>query len=259
MASKPKKKKENPDAITEEKAFRICNTEGLPPEHIAWLLDSLGKGGSGAVVTRQFSGDLFRGKKQKMAFEAAIELELQRAGERREREMTIKLNRGIKLSPEELNQEAFSTEKNIYPKRVSPLDIGRSLDAARAHLADGGEKNMPKEQRFRAELLIHVIEQIKRLEALRVARRIARRQKNVVQGKTTEQVRTEKENEQSAALLAARQLEEERRKTERSIGGFGKGLHTLIDEAAEVVQTDYDASAKVLNQWIGNATPNAED
>ncbi len=45
---------------------------------------------------------------------------------------------------------------------------------------------------------------------------------------------------------------EENLEAARSLQSFGKGLNTLVDDAAEVVQTDYDAAASVMKQWVGH-------
>lgn len=253
------KPKDKPKDVTERRTVAICNEGGLKPEHIAWLLDSLGKVGGASTVTRLTTRANARGKKKRLSFDAAIRYALEKAEERRERETAIKLSRGMKLSKEELSPVPFSTDDNVYPKRVSPTDIGRSLDAAREKLAQVEKTKTPTTGRIHAEILLRVIERIKTLEAIRVARMIAARQDALYKGGSVEEIEEERRARDEARQAESRQRQQEdEEKAQRTLDGFGKGLHTLIDEATEVVGADYDASAKVLNQWIG-AAPTSDD
>ena len=254
MADADKKTKK--PVVTEKMAHTVCEVAGLPPEQIAMLLDSLEKIGKAKKIVRQKSGALFRGRQQKMPIGAAVQDAVKRAQERREREEAIREKYRLPAMPESTTP---AVESNIYPKRVSPMDIGRSIDAARERLAEEDEMNMPGEETIRARIVMRVIEHIKILEAMRCARRIARRQSKTIAGKTEENVLAEKETMLEKKRVEDQKRMEEIEKAARSLDGFGKHLHTLVDEAAEVVETDYDASAKVLNQWIGNADSTKED
>lgn len=249
MFHRKKKNVKKATVVTEEMARHIGDEAGMAPEHIAMLLDSLEKIGKEATIVHRPHSAKGRNKPEVMSIDSAVEYELQRARERQRREIEIRESFRKRPVPDEEIKE-FSVEDNVYPKRVSPRDIARSLDAARARIALLAGKNMPKKNSIRSEIILSVLEKIKQLEAVRVARQIAKRQYALVEGKDDAAIQREKQ--ETILKKHLKTFEEEAEKAARTLDGFGKGLHTLVDEAAEVVETDLNASAKVLGQWIGN-------
>ena len=163
----------------------------------------------------------------------------------------------------------------FYPKRLAPSDIVRYVDSAGEKL-EALDRERIKPARIyspREETVLDVITLIKKQEALRVAQRIADRQRAYVLSKTMEeleaehaewlrQLRGDPTEEERLAMEEAERLaaeaaaeEEERIAAEEAARNFGDlaSVHTLLDEVAELIQVNPEAAAAIVRQWIGNA------
>ncbi|MDR3108635.1 MAG: hypothetical protein LBU65_02960 [Planctomycetaceae bacterium] len=246
-----KKKKIQKPVVTEKMAQTVCEVAGLPPEQIALLLDSLSKIGRAKSIIRQSGGTLFRGRQRKVPIDKAIIETIKKANERHERIQAIREKFRLAQTEDRQQQQTIQPETNIYPRRVSPMDISRSLDNARMILADRDSRMVITPQSIRAEVILRAIERVKSTEVIRIAEKIALRQAKTIAGKTEKDVMEAKE-----AMLEKKRLDDAQRALEeiekkRTLEGFGGDLHTLVDEAAEVVDANLEASAKILTQWIG--------
>lgn len=243
---------------------------GLGSEEIIKLLESLGRINDKITVSRRrpVSGKNISkevgGKQRNMTIEQAVEYEKKRLEERLEKEKQIKELFAFDnelISKEEINDE-------IYPKRLTPHDIARSIESAKEKLeeidrkrAGGGTVFSPTE-----EAVLHVLQQVKKHEAARIAKYIADRQRNMVLGKTIEQLEEERQerirklNGEAGPIDETPEEKEEREKREeekkqetiRTLQGFGKNIKTLVDEVGEVAEDNLDAAAAIVRQWIGN-------
>lgn len=243
---------------------------GMSSEEIIKLLESLGRIDESIVVRRRrpVSGKNHSkevgGKQRKMSIDEAVEYEKKRIEERTEKERQVKelyhLDTDI-VERDEINDE-------IYPKRLTPTDIARSIEAAKTGLEelDRLRSKTSKEFSRKEEVVLRILKQIKKLEAARVARIIAEKQRNTVIGKTVEELEAEREQRirklkglpepivETPEEKAEREKREEEEKQEmiRTLPGFDKHIKTLTDEAGELAEENIDAAASVVRQWIGN-------
>ncbi len=271
--SKKKKKKEVPleelPVLPNDYAAHTGILAGMTTEEIIRLLESLGRIDGRIVVSRRrpvkgknISKEV-GGKQRRMNIEQAIEYEKQRAEEREAKEQKVIEISGV--DAEIFDHGELSDE--IYPQRLTPNDIARGLEAAQEKLE---EEERAREQRKRVimpkqEAILGVLTEIKKHEAIRVAQKIAERQREMVLGKTLEELQAEREKNVRQILgipepheetpeekeKRIQREEEALREATRTLEGFSKDNTTLIDEAGEMVNENVDAAAAVLRQWIG--------
>lgn len=283
MFKKKKKKKPEPDlnempVLPNDLAEHAQSLAGMSSDEIVKLLESLGRIDESITVTRRRgvpgknSSKEVGGKTRIMSIEEAVEYEKHRSEERAEKERQIKelhhLEAGV-LDRDEINDE-------IYPKRLTPKDIAQSIESAKERLAeqDRLRENRVKVFSPKEEILLHVLELVKKHEASRVARIVSEKQRSSVIGKTIEQLEEERKArirklkgepdpiDETPEEQAAREQREEEEKQEmiRNLPSFDKNIKTLTDEAGELTQDNIDAATAVVRQWIGNQilTPGAE-
>ncbi|MDR1964077.1 MAG: hypothetical protein LBQ50_09895 [Planctomycetaceae bacterium] len=258
----------------------VQSRSGLTLEEQIKLLETLGRINPEIVVTRH---KLVKGKKfskavGKMPIEDAVEHIKKRAEVRNEKNQKIEEITGLQLADfwdrEELNDE-------IYPKRLSPTDIVRYIEAGREQLEarDRERANSAKVFSPREEAVLDAVALIKKFEAARVAQKIAERQRAAVLGKTKEELEAEHaawlrklkgepepvvaEPETPEQMEERLKQEEEQKQAEameatRTLEGFDKDIHTLVDEAGILVTENPDAAAAVVRQWIGNIVDSGE-
>ena len=172
----------------------------------------------------------------------------------------------------------FDLSDSIYPQRLAPSDIVHSVDSAAEKLEalDRQRAVPPKIYSPRDEAVLDVITVIKKQEAVRVAKRIADRQRAYVFGKTMEELEaeyaewlrelkgepppeTEEERlaREEAERLAAETVaaEEKRIADEEAARNFDElpDVRTLLDDAAELIRDNPEAAAAIIRQWVGNA------
>jgi len=164
---------------------------------------------------------------------------------------------------------------SIYPKRLAPTDIVKYVDSAgeKIDALDRERANPRKIYSPREETILDVITLIKKQEPLRVARHIADRQRTYILSNPIEflefeyaewlrQLRGDPTEEERLAMEEAKRIadeeaaaEEERLAAEEAARNFGDlaSVHTLLDDAAELIRTNPEAAAAIVRQWIGNA------
>ena len=252
---------------------------GLTPDALLKLTESLGRVNEDLKVARRrkVAGKNYSKLVGKILTIAnAVSYEKERVESRLEKEQRIH-----ELLDEEACNELFvhwEVSDSIYPQRLAPSDIVRSVDSAAEKLdaLDRERTVPPKVYSPREETVLDVITLIKKQEALRIAKRIADRQRayifnnplEVLEAEYAEWLRklkgepppeTEEERlaREEAERLAASVVmtEEERRAAEEAARNFEDlaDVRTLLDEAAELIRTNPEAAAAIIRQWIGNA------
>ncbi|MGL4593561.1 MAG: hypothetical protein ACRCUY_02390 [Thermoguttaceae bacterium] len=244
---------------------------GLTPDELLKLFESIERIDKNIVVTRRKAipgkqqSKVVRGKDGKMPISKAIEYEKKRADALTEKELRIKeLFRveGQTLLHDPVNQD-------IYPKRLTPLDIVRCTESAEDRLSELDRLRHKQKKVYspREEVVLNVLETIKRLEVARVATFVAEKQRSFVLNKTLEDLEAEKQariqqlkdkfsdvkKENDAESGSQEKLENGAEQTpQRMLESFNKNNRTLTDEAGELIDENIDAAAAVVKQWIGN-------
>ena len=244
---------------------------GVTPDELLKLLESLGRIDPSMIVTRRRAdkkgkgSKVVGGRKGKMSIDDAIEYEKRRTEKRNEKEKIVREIFG--LQDEEFERNEINDE--IYPKRMSPADIVRYVGAAEKQLEENDRlvERRKKVYSPREEIVLNVLSEIKKNEARRIAQAIAERQRQVVEGKTLEELDAERkqrlESIQAEARAAAEEVAaeeqaeiDEKLAVARTLTPFDKNLRTLTDEAAELTSENPDAAAAVMKQWIGTSVTN---
>ena len=199
----------------------------------------------------------------------AAEYEKERSDSRHEKDGKI----SELLEDVDFNALMIRLEVNdsIYPQRLAPVDIahcinsaGEKIDAIDRQRASPRKLYLPRE-----ETLLDVISLIKKQEPLRVARRIAKRQRAYILGNPMEvleaeykewlrELRGDPTEEEMMARLAAeeeRRIEEELLAAAEALRNFEDlpDLHTLLDDVAEMIRNNPEAAAAIVRQWIGTS------
>ncbi|MDR2641907.1 MAG: hypothetical protein LBC74_03860 [Planctomycetaceae bacterium] len=271
---KPKKPKKSvaPDyskleILPEDLARHVGTFVGLTPEELIRLFESLER------IDKAFKVQRYKGVKGKnyprkiggrMEINDAAEYEKNRLEERLEKEKKILEIHGIDKSifdRDELNDE-------IYPKRLTPNDIVKSMEAAKERLREIDEERAKPKIEFspRDEVVLDAMIMVKKYETVRLAQAIAERQRTHIIGKTKEQLKEEEakklrqmkgepephvETQEEKAEREAKEREDERLKHDE-LAGFNTNYITLIQEAANLTNENPESAAAIIKQWIGN-------
>ena len=270
---KQEQRNEAPPSLVLPNAFAQHASElaGLTPDEILKLLQSLGRVNASITVTRRRAdksgkgSKVVGGRKGKMTIDEAVEYETTRIGERNEKEKTVRELFGL----EDEEFERVELNEEVYPKRMAPTDIVRYVDAAQKRLeeADRLTERRKKVYSPREEIILNVATEIKKYEAPRVAQKIAERQRQIVEGKTIEELDAERQQRLEAFQAeldgpppTPEELEQQRIEEEldaaRTLTGFDTNIRTLSDEAAELTSENPEAAAAIVRQWIGNIGTN---
>jgi hypothetical protein len=249
-------------------AEHIGSFAGLTPEELARLFESLQRIDSSFTVSRRkgVKGKSYSRKVRgsNMNIADAVEYEKNRHEERIEKERKIKEINGIDeeiFDRDELNDE-------IYPKRLTPVDIVRSTEAAKERLTEIDRERLKLPVIFapRDEAVLDAIAIVKKYETARLAQAIADRQRKEIIGKSKEQLKAEEEKKlrqmkgepepheetpEEKAEREAREIEEARLRNDELVG-FDSNFRTLVDEAAQLTDENPDAAVAIVRQWIGN-------
>jgi sulfur carrier protein ThiS len=280
MAKKKKEPPKEPDyakmPVLPNKLARFVQAKyGLTPDELLKLTQSLGRVNEDIKVARRraVEGKEYSRRVGKiLTILEAAEYEQERTEDRfvKDQEISELL--------EEVNFDELmvrlEVNDSIYPKRLAPTDIVKSIDAAGERLAelDRLRAKPPKIYSPREEILLDVITLIKKQEPYRVARHIADRQKAYILSHTMEELEAEYKEwlrilrgdpteEELLAIEEARRLaeaaaeeEEERRAAEEAARNFGDlpPMHTLLDEVAELIRNNPEAATAIISLWIGN-------
>jgi hypothetical protein len=250
---------------------------GLSTDELVKLLESLGRIDDAIKVgrRRKTEGKEFAkpvGKKRYMAIAEAVKYAQERTEARRVKDQKIKeLLEEVNFEELLLHQEV---NDEIYPKRLSPVDIVRCTESAADKLEALDRQRMMPSRIYspREETVLDVITLIKKNEAARVARRVANRQRAYIFGKPIEELEAdyarwlrqlkgepepETEEEKTARLAAeeSQRQEEERIAAEEAARHFGDlpDIHSLLDDVAELIRENPEAAAAIIRQWIGTA------
>ena len=275
MFGKKKKKKPEIDPSTlpilpNDLAEHVQTLGGMNSEELVKLFESLGRIDESIIVTRRRpvpgknTSKEVGGKQAKMSIDEAVEYEKERGEGRTEKENKVREMFGIE-------QELFERDEindEIYPKRLAPTDIARSIEAAKDRLEEQARLKEMRSKMFspREELILDILTLVKKYEAARVAKKIADRQRKSIRGKTLEQLEAEREarirqlkGEPEPIVETPEEREERLQREEeqkqeaiRTLEGFDRNIRTLVDEAGEVAGENIDAAASVVRQWIGN-------
>ncbi len=270
-----KKKKTEVDpaslpVLPNDLAEHVQTLGGLNSEELIKLFESLGRIDDSIVVSRRRpvpgknTSKEIGGLHKKMSIEKAVEYEKQRAEARTEKENKVR-------EMFDLDEELFQRDElndDIYPQRLTPTDIVTSIDAARIKLEEQDRLSAIRKKVFstRDELILDILDLVKRYEAARTAKVVAERQRKLVEGKTLEQLEKEREarirqlkgepepiDETPEEREERLKLEEEQKQELiRTLPGFDKNIRTLVDEAGDMTSENVDAAAAVIRQWIGN-------
>ena len=227
---------------------------GLDADDIERLLELFGQDNAKRIIFQRRVGSIldkatglvFWRRPHRMTVEKAKALAHEIAEKHKEREE--KLLKKLRLDNPDYNfPKKFTPEEIEYLSRLSPDDVLAACNVARKRLAESPQHNetLSSEER-RAKRILDVLEELKHDELLRFARHIAMTQRQYIEGKT-------QDGDAPADVWAAHGIDDTELERIRTMQGFGKKpLKTLIDEAGDVVDTNVDAAAKVVKQWIGN-------
>ena len=262
----PKERKSIIDAANDlknEVEGEVLPTElGMDPDEIERLLELLGRDSRKRIVFRRrvgsildvAKGQVFWLRPYRLTAEEAKELIHEIAEQQREREAKL-LKKRRRKDPDYQLPKYMTPEEINYPSQLSPDDIVAASDAARYRLEESPQqdKTVSAEER-RAMQIFEALEQMKNDEATRFARHVAMVQRRHIEGKPPLDDESQ-QNDEATDIFAAHGFDDEELERIRTLQGFGKKpLKTIIDEAGDVIDTNVDAAAKVVKQWIGNHT-----
>jgi len=260
---KPKERKSIVDSAgdlkNEVEGDVLSSAIGMDPDEIERLLILLGRGDADRPVFRRRVGsilDVARGhvlwmRPYRLTLAEAKELIHEIAERQREREAKL-LKKKRHKNPDYQLPKLTTTDGIEYPSELSPDDVLAACQAARRRLAeDSQHHDATNAEERQAGRILEVLEQMKREEAMRFARRVATMQRrHIIEGNEGE---TPEQGGHPSDPWDKYGLNDEELERIRTLHGFGKKpLKTLIDEAGDVVDTNVDAAAKVVKQWIGN-------
>ena len=249
---------------------------GLTPDELLKLADSLERVNPDMKVARRKKVEGKEYSKQVgkiLTIVEAAEYEKERIEHR------LAKDQKIRELLEEVNFDELmvrlEVNEDIYPKRLAPTDIVRSIDSAGNKLDElDRQRAIPtKIYSPREETILDVITLIKKQEPYRVAKHIADRQRayilnnpmEVLEAEYAEWLRnlrgdpTEEERlvMEEAARVAAEEaaIEEARLAAEEAARNFADlaSLHTLLDDVADLIRNNPEAAAAIIRLWIGNA------
>ena len=249
---------------------------GLTPDELHKLFESLGRINPDVKVVRR---QKVEGKEyskvvgKRLSMDDVVKYETERAESRRAKEKKIDELFEDKVDFDEL-MVRLAVNDLYYPRRLAPIDIVQCVESAgeRMDALDRERARPTKVFLPREETILDVIALIKKLEPVRLAKHIANRQKAYIATHSLEELEAEyaewmrnlrgdpppETEEEMMARLAqeeVQRLEEERIAAEEAAKNFDEfgDVHTLLDDAAELIRTNPEAAAAIVRQWIGNA------
>ena len=261
---KPKERKSIVDAagdLENEVEGNVLPAEiGMDPDEIERLLELLGRDEANRPVFRRkfgsildvAKGHVFWMRPYRLTLDEAKALIHEIAERHWEREAKL-LKKKRRKNPDYQLPKLITPEGIEYPSQLSPDDILAATQAARHRLEEKPPHSEATDTEERqAGQLLEALEQMKREEATRFARQVATMQRRHIEDKPPVEGESLQDGLPSDAWDKYGLNDEELERI-RNLQGFGKKpLKTLLDEAGEVVDTDVDAAAKVVKQWIGN-------
>ena len=249
---------------------------GLTPDELRKLFEALGRVDADINVARRRKiGGKEHSKEfgKRLHIDEAVEYEKERAESRRAKDTKIRLELLEDVDFDEL-MVRLEVNDSYYPQRLAPADIVRCVDSAGEKI-DALKRERVKPSKIylpREEMILDVITLIKKQEPVRLAKHIANQQKAYVVAHSLEELEAEyaewlrmlrgdpppETPEEMMARLAQEEeqrMEEERIAAEEAARNFEDlaDVHTLLDDAAELILTNPEAAAAIVRQWIGNA------
>jgi len=245
------KDKDKPALTPIEVAEKIGVQAGLVPDEMLKLLDALERVEKNRKVVRRKAVQDRIVSKKPIDLPEAVEFAKERLAEHKKREENLRRIHKLKHLKYFEVESRDVIEDTEYPRKLSPYDIGRSIETAQRRLLEEAEKKKEKADPVirRAELLLSALDRTKITEAARVARKIAERQNRIGLLSLEEAERLAKLPPEEREALDPEV--EETLEIARSLHGFKKQQNTIVDDAAEVVKEDVDAAAAVVRQWVG--------
>jgi hypothetical protein len=254
---------------------------GLTPDELHKLFDSLGRVNEHIKVAqrRKVGGKEYSkqvgGRKKFMTIADAVVYEKQRTDSRVEKDDKIR------ELVEDVDFEGLmghmEVNDAIYPRELSPIDIAHGIDSACEKLTalDRQRAVSTKIYSPREEAVLDVLTLVKKQEPLRVARRIALRQKKYILDNSLEALEAEyaewlrnlrgdpppETEEERLAREEADRLanevvaeEEARIAAEEAARNFDDlgDVRSLMDDVAALIRDNPEAAASIIRQWIGN-------
>ena len=233
---------------------------GVDPDEIERLLELLGRDNGNRVVFRRRVGsiiDVAKGlvfwlRPYRLTLNEAKELIHKNAERQRVREAKL-LKKRRRKNPDFQLPKYITPDEIEYPSKLSPDDVLAAFEAAKRRLEETSRQIHADDiEERRAKQIFVALDQMKKEEATRFARRVAMMQRHHIEGKPSIDDEKQENGEKGSNSWAAHDLDDELEQV-RTLHGFGKKqLKTLIDEAGDVVDTNVEAAAKVVQQWIGN-------
>ncbi len=247
---KKKNDKDTPALTPVELSEKIGQQAGLLPDEMYKLLDSLERVEKNRkIIRRKAVKEKIVGKKQ-IDLQAAVDFAKERIEENKRREDTLRRIHKRKLLKYFEVESRDVIEDTEYPKKLSPYDIGKSIETAKKRLIEE-EKQKEADQPIhrKTEILLEALDRTKINEAARVAHKIAQRQNHIG-------LLSLEEAERLAKLPPEEREEldpeiEDQIEIARSLHAFARHQNTIVDDAANVVDEDVDAAASVVRQWVG--------
>jgi len=249
---------------------------GLTPDELHKLFESLGRVDANIHVDRRRK---IEGKEHSKIFgkrlpiEDAVKYEKERAEGRHAKDQKIREELLEDVDFDEL-MVRLEVNDSYYPQRLAPTDIVKCVDSAgeRIDALDRERARPPKIYLPREETILDVITLIKKQEPIRLAKHIANRQKAYIVTHSLEELEAEyaewmrilrgdpppETPEEMMARLAQEEeqrIEEERIAAEEAARNFDDlaDVHTLLDDAAQLIRENPEAAAAIVRQWIGSA------
>ena len=247
---KKKNEAEKPAMTPSELADKIGQQAGLLPDEMLKLLDSLERVENNRIIIQRKAVKQKIVDKKPISLAKAVEFAQEKIEEHKRREEIQRLIHKKKLLKYVEIESRDIIEDTEYPRKLSPYDIGKSIDTAKKRLREEEERQEEDQPVNRkTELILNVLDRTKITEAARVAHKIASRQNRIG-------LFSLEEAERRSNLPQEEQMEmdpeiEEQLKIARSLNGFKRKNNTIVDDAASVVDENIDAAASVVKQWVG--------
>lgn len=250
MAKNAKKK---PEKVSKEELIRrMSETSGMQPDEVVKLLETLANAERDTkIVLRKpgkKSGKRLFGLIPEKRMDILDALEHAREQEEKWEEYEKKLSKKNESKKHE------PLNKADFPKPLLPKDIARSIEGAKKRLEEKDRrKTIDTLAERKAELIFNIVQNLKKQQTVRLAKRIAMKQQllyeTLLKMHGGEYVPLEHEPKENDGPENDENTVEW---GERNLDGFQKGSMSLLDEAADVVEHDYDAAANVVKQWVGH-------
>ncbi|MCL2303796.1 MAG: DUF853 domain-containing protein [Planctomycetaceae bacterium] len=248
---KKKKETDKPVLSPVELAEKIGQQAGLLPDEMLKLLHSLEQVEKHRRIIRRKAVQEKIVNQKPIDLPEAVEFAKERVEEHNKREEEQKrIHRKKHLKYFETESRGV-IEESEYPKELSPLDIGKSIEIAYKRLLEEEERKKEADNpvQRRAELILKALDRTKITEVGRIAKKIAARQKRIGLLSLEEAEWLAKLTPEEREALDPEV--EEQLEIAKSLQGFKKHINTVVDDAAEVVKEDVDAAAAVVRQWVG--------